>query len=67
MVRSGPAVLAVNEATAASTGAADSRRLQDQVQVSDQARQLAAQIAEAEVELQLSPAKLQEIMGKDAK
>lgn len=65
-VRSGPAAVAVSGAAAATTGAADARRSQDQVEVSDQARELAARAAEAEIELQLSPAKLREMLGKAA-
>jgi hypothetical protein len=49
--------------TGAIAGAAGSSSIpQDQVQLSDQARKLSAALATAEVELQLSPARLREIM-----
>ncbi len=56
----GPTALA--GAAAAGNGSAASIAAQDQVQVSDQARKLSAALATAEVELQLSPAKLREML-----
>jgi hypothetical protein len=49
-------------AAAAGSRVAASQVVQDQVQVSDQARKLSAALATAEVELQLSPAKLREML-----
>jgi hypothetical protein len=62
--RSGASAVAFNGAAAASNGASASRRSQDQVEVSDQARELAARMGQPEVELQLSPARLREMVGK---
>lgn len=57
---------AVSGAAAASGASTENRRFQDQVEVSDQARQLAADLGQPEVELQLSPAKLREMMGRES-
>lgn len=62
MVRPTQSAVAVSGAVTASGAATATSRFQDQVQVSDQARKLAASLGEAEVELKLSPAKLREMM-----
>lgn len=62
MVRPTQSAVAVSGAVTASGASTATSRFQDQVQVSDQARKLSAALAEAEVELQLSPAKLREMV-----
>lgn len=62
MVRPTQSAVAVSGAVTASGASTATSRFQDQVQVSDQARKLAAALGEAEVELKLSPAKLREMM-----
>jgi hypothetical protein len=56
---------AVSGASPAAVAATQASRSQDQVEVSDQARQLAATVTSAEVELQLSPARLREMMAAE--
>lgn len=62
MVRPTQSAIAVSGAVTASGASTATSRFQDQVQVSDQARKLAAALGEAEVELKLSPAKLREMV-----
>lgn len=62
MVRPTQSAVAVSGAVTAAGAATATSRFQDQVQVSDQARKLAAALGESEVELQLSPAKLRELV-----
>jgi hypothetical protein len=62
MARPTQSAVAVSGAVTATGAATATSRFQDQVQVSDQARKLAASMGEGEVELKLSPAKLREMM-----
>ena len=61
-VRQTQSAVAVSGAASANATATAERRNQDQVEVSDQARKLAAALGEPTVELQLSPAKLREML-----
>ncbi len=49
-------------ATAGSGAVTAEHRTQDQVEISDQSRKLAASLSEPTVELQLSPARLREML-----
>lgn len=61
-VRQTQSAQAVSGAASANSTASTERRNQDQVEVSDQARKLAASLGEPTVELQLSPAKLRQML-----
>jgi hypothetical protein len=66
MARPTQSAVAISGAVTAAGAATATSRFQDQVQLSDQARKLSASLGQAEVELQLSPEKLREMMGPAA-